>query len=659
MSSTLTYRPEIDGLRALAVLPVIFFHAGFEHFSGGYIGVDVFFVISGFLITSILLNEINNNKFSLISFYERRARRILPALAVVVFVTMPFSWMYLNTSQFQDYSQSVTAVSLFGSNILFWLESGYFQAASEEKPLLHTWSLAVEEQFYLFFPILLLLLYRRSRGGLYTWLFLISMISFILCEYLVVSKPSANFFLLPSRIWELFVGAFAAILMKSVDPKANDILSMVGLSFIVSGIFLFDEYTPFPSAYTLAPVIGTFLVILFGRNNTLVNKILSNSLLVSIGLLSYSAYLWHQPIFAFVRVNSIEELDLNLKWIMVLSSLLIAFISWKFIESPFRNKRHFTRARIFKLSIFTLLLFFLIGNLGSWFANVVNPGQFNEAMFFKLSKNSIGNEKLRLESWIKLKEKNEHSLWYDLDKNMEKVLILGNSHSKDIYNTLTFSKTNGEDFQFSRYGIQISEVPHNISKIRRLPNYKFADTVVFASRYDLADIEEFEKVISLFIEDNKRLVIILNTFEFPEYRTRKWTMAEYVAYKHSVDDKLLNLVSPSDLADIINQQYFIAYTEKKYASRHDFNGNVHDINQRLIALARNHPEIKILDRMEYQCEIKSEVCFAVSKDLEKYYYDYGHNSIAGARFFATRIDELNWFVKPNEKNKKSKENSYY
>lgn len=130
MSSTLTYRPEIDGLRALAVLPVIFFHAGFEHFSGGYIGVDVFFVISGFLITSILLNEINNNKFSLISFYERRARRILPALAVVVFFTMPLSWMYLNTSQFKDYSQSVAAVSLFGSNILFWLESGYFQAAS-------------------------------------------------------------------------------------------------------------------------------------------------------------------------------------------------------------------------------------------------------------------------------------------------------------------------------------------------------------------------------------------------------------------------------------------------------------------------------------------------------------------------------------------------
>lgn len=446
--------------------------------------------------------------------------------------------------------------------------------------------------------------------------------------------------------------------MKSVDPKANDILSFVGLSFIVLGVFLFDEYTPFPSAYTLAPVLGTFLIILFGRNNTLVNKILSNSLLVFIGLLSYSAYLWHQPIFALVRVNSIEELDLKLKWIMVLSSLFVAFISWKFIESPFRNKKHFTRARIFSLSFFTLLLFFLIGNLGSWFANALNPGQFNKAIFFKLSEKSISNDKLRSESWSKLNGRNEYSLWYDLDKNLERVMILGNSHSKDIYNALTFSKTNLKDFQFSRYGIQINEVPQNISEIRQLPNYKFADTVVFASRYDLADIEEFEKVIALFMKDNKRLVIVLNTFEFPEYRTRKWTMAEYVAYKHSVDDKLLNVVFPSDLADIINEQYFIAYTEKNHAIRHDFDGDVHDINQRLITLARNYPEIEILDRMEYQCEIKGQVCFAVSKDLEKYYYDYGHNSIAGARFFATRIDELNWFVEPNKKHKNNKDNQY-
>ncbi|MEM7670638.1 MAG: acyltransferase, partial [Pseudomonadota bacterium] len=197
------YRPEIDGLRSVAVLPVILFHGGVEVFSGGFVGVDVFFVISGYLITTILLNEIEQGRFSLVNFYSRRARRILPALALVVLCSIPFAWFWMLPTAFKDFSQSIAAVSLFSSNFLFWSESGYFAAAAEEKPLLHTWSLAVEEQYYILFPLLLMLVWRRGR------VFPVLLIGAIFAASLAASEvmwriaPDANFYLLPTRAWEL------------------------------------------------------------------------------------------------------------------------------------------------------------------------------------------------------------------------------------------------------------------------------------------------------------------------------------------------------------------------------------------------------------------------------------------------------------------------
>ncbi|MBT4881240.1 MAG: acyltransferase, partial [Flavobacteriales bacterium] len=251
------YRAEIDGLRALAVLPVILFHAGFEWFSGGFVGVDVFFVISGYLITTIIISEMAQGKFSIVNFYERRARRILPALFFMMAACLPFAWLWLAPNDLKDFGQSLVAVSTFSSNILFWSESGYFDTAAELKPLLHTWSLAVEEQYYILFPIFLMLTWKLGIRWILILLSIVFFISLGVAQWGANYYPSGAFFLLPARGWELLVGVFAAFHLKYNTHKkshiVNQLLSLLGFGMIAYSIIAFDETTPFPSLYALIP----------------------------------------------------------------------------------------------------------------------------------------------------------------------------------------------------------------------------------------------------------------------------------------------------------------------------------------------------------------------------------------------------------------------
>lgn len=331
------YRREIDGLRAIAVLPVILFHAGFEIFSGGYIGVDVFFVISGYLITTIILKEKTNGTFTIARFYARRARRILPALIVVMLACIPFAWIMLLPSQFADFSESLVAVVLFASNILFWSEHGYFSPAAEVKPLLHTWSLAVEEQYYLFFPVFMIIFWRIGKFNIACLVALCCAASFGLAEYASHYHPIANFFLTPMRAWELLAGSLTAFLLDKRDPKSSNLLSLAGLGMIITAIFIYDSATRWPSAYSLVPVIGTTLIILFTTPSTVTYKILAIRGLVGIGLISYSAYLWHQPLFAFARTQLISEPPQTLMSVLAIATILIAWLSWRYVETPFRH----------------------------------------------------------------------------------------------------------------------------------------------------------------------------------------------------------------------------------------------------------------------------------------------------------------------------------
>ena len=360
------YRAEIDGLRALAVLPVMFFHAGFEVFSGGFVGVDVFFVISGYLITALIISELEIGQFSILKFYERRARRILPALFLVMSLCIPFSYALLSPSDFRDFGQSLVAVSIFSSNLLFWLESDYFDIATEFKPLLHTWSLAVEEQFYLIFPLLLLALWRLNNKILMLVLLsLIFCISIIYSHWGAYNVPSFNFYSITSRAWELLIGVFLALFLWNYSsPKSialNQFLSILGLTAICFSITTFDAKTPFPSFYALIPTLGTALIILSSTHGTLVNKLLTLKPVVGIGLISYSSYLWHQPIIAFANIYFLETPTAGMFLALIVLALLLAFVSWRFFERPFRNPVRTSRRCIFYFSTIGLLFFSLIG----------------------------------------------------------------------------------------------------------------------------------------------------------------------------------------------------------------------------------------------------------------------------------------------------------
>lgn len=382
----MNYRKEIDGLRALAVMPVILFHAGFSIFSGGFVGVDIFFVISGYLITTIILTEIEQGKFSIINFYERRARRILPALFFVMLVCVLVAWFVLLPSDMQGFSKSLIAVSIFASNIFFRHESGYFDIASELKPLLHTWSLAVEEQYYLIFPFLLMFFWKSDRKKILIILGAIFVISFALAQWGSYAKPSSAYFLLLARGWELLVGAFAAFFLSQKNYskfKTNfrEIAGWVGFALILYAIFMHNKNTPYPGVYALIPTIGTLLIILFAKQETTLGRFLGNKIFVSFGLISYSAYLWHQPLFAFVRHKSLTEPDHMIFSTLCILTFILAYFTWKYIETPFRLKKYFNQKKIFQWALIGSISFISIGMVGVYSNGVFfeSPERLNAA----------------------------------------------------------------------------------------------------------------------------------------------------------------------------------------------------------------------------------------------------------------------------------------
>lgn len=351
----MNYRREIDGLRAVAVLPVVLFHGGFEFMSGGFAGVDVFFVISGYLITALILEDLERGRFSLLSFYERRARRILPALFVMLAVCAVFALLWMPPSQMIFFSKAMAAVALFASNVFFWRNRGYFDVGSESNPLLHTWSLAVEEQFYILFPLFMILVWRFGRRPLFWLLVVFAIGSLGLSELGWRYKAWANFYLLPTRAWELLAGSLCAVWLASNKKQDNDLFAAGGLVALLLSFVLFDAETPFPSLWAVVPVGGTVLLILFSGAGTWTGRLLSLKPLVGIGLISYSVYLWHQPLLAFLRIRSVDTPSSEMLLLAALASIPIGYLSWRFVERPWRNGsgsafRSVPRRRILGLS---------------------------------------------------------------------------------------------------------------------------------------------------------------------------------------------------------------------------------------------------------------------------------------------------------------------
>jgi len=337
--SNLRYRPEIDGLRAIAVLGVVLYHIGLG-FPGGYVGVDVFFVISGFLITGIIVKDLKRGTFSMLDFWVRRIRRIMPAVTVMVVICLIAGYILLSPDAFKGLAKSSIAQSLMASNVYFWRDTGYFTESAEFKPLLHTWSLAVEEQFYVFFPLVLFAFWKWWKHQVIPVLLILGGFSFLLSCLGVIYYPQATFFLLPARAWEMLAGGLLAVWSgkKELSHKSSEIVAWAGLLMIAYAMLIYSHDTLFPGWAALLPVLGSVLFI--GANKgtvTSAGRFLSAKPMVFIGLISYSLYLWHWPLLAFARTVVI---DINLPWKLALlaGSMILAIISWRFVETPFRRK---------------------------------------------------------------------------------------------------------------------------------------------------------------------------------------------------------------------------------------------------------------------------------------------------------------------------------
>ncbi len=366
------YRRDIDGLRAVAVGSVVLFHAGLSTFGGGYVGVDVFFVISGYLITSIVADDIRHKRFSILTFYERRVRRIFPALFVMLFATTIAAAVLLLPRDFKEYAESMVSSTVFVSNIYFWRISDYFAGPSHLKPLLHTWSLSVEEQFYIFFPPLLFILDRRFGGRYLLWLVPLALLSFLLSVVSTGWKPTAAFFLTPTRVWELLIGSLLALGAVPALPsyRLREAVAAIGLALIAWAVVMFNDQTAFPGAAALAPCLGAACIIHAGNaGSTIVGRVLGLRPVVFLGLISYSLYLWHWPFLSLVRYWAAEPLSPGLTFAALVLALLASVLSWRFVELPFRDRRvTATRAPLFQAAGIAMAIALLIGAFGH-FAN--------------------------------------------------------------------------------------------------------------------------------------------------------------------------------------------------------------------------------------------------------------------------------------------------
>jgi peptidoglycan/LPS O-acetylase OafA/YrhL len=360
------YRPDIDGLRAIAVLSVLIFHAFPEWLSGGFIGVDVFFIISGYLISTIIFENINQKRFSFLEFYSRRINRIFPALFVVLTFSYAFGWLNLLADDFAQLGKHIVGGAGFVSNLVLWNESGYFDKAAELKPLLHLWSLGIEEQFYFAWPLAIWLIARWPTKVL-PFILLIVAISFGLNVFYINTDPIATFYSPITRFWELLIGSLLAYLtvyrlpvLQAIQTKYQHWLSVLGLVLILFGSFILNQKSAFPGWWALMPTVGAALIIGAGTNAWCNQRILSNKVLVWFGLISFPLYLWHWPLLAFARLQEGQTLSWMMRVALVIVSICLAWLTYRFIERPLRFNVSYRTQK----NITLIFLMILIGYLG-------------------------------------------------------------------------------------------------------------------------------------------------------------------------------------------------------------------------------------------------------------------------------------------------------
>jgi len=614
----ISYRPEIDGLRGIAVIAVILYHAkiniiGHRPFEGGFIGVDIFFVISGYLITSIILRElIITGSFSFRNFYERRVRRLLPVLLFVMMAFIPFAWLYLPPAQFIEFSKSIIYSIGFSSNNYFYYSGNEYGAMSAIfTPFLHSWSLSIEEQYYIIFPAILLVSYKFFKKYIFIILIILFTLSIFYAHSTTINDSMKSFYFLHTRVWELLVGSMLAYFEchnKSRCEKRtfNEICSFIGLSLIIFSLILFSSKSIFhPSFFTLIPIIGTSLIIWFANKGSLIHRLLSNKAIKSIGLISYSLYLWHYPFFSFAKIGAIVTENIPKKIILILIILLMSIFSYFFIEKKFRDKSLSFKSIIKILSTFVILL--LIFNFIIIFKN-----GFSER--FENLKNI--NQNYNMDNLYLAKKKNVRSNKSKskfIDDKV-KVLIVGDSHGYDLYNAFSSNKV-----LFSKYDFIKKDLKYNDIKTNKI--FKDSDIVIFSYRWTFNQLDDFKKIIPTISKLKKKFYITSTSNEYKVY------------------SKIFTLLDKKILFESEKINYF-GLKNTYYKNR--LVNSKSPINQKLKKTANKNGFI-YLNKEDYMCDLLKKECDYVTEDGNKIFYDYGHYTLEGAKYFGKRIHSIKFF----------------
>ena len=650
----LTYRPEIDGLRAIAVGAVILYHAqitilGYQPFKGGFIGVDIFFVISGYLITSIILKElVTTGSFSFKHFYERRVRRILPALLFVMLVSLPFAWRYLLSSSFVDFSKSILYSLGFSSNFYFHYSGQQYGAESGLlKPFLHTWSLSVEEQFYILFPIVLLITFKYFRKYIVHILILGFVVSLGLAEWGSRNHPSFNFYILPTRGWELLAGSILAYFEINNGHRSKNrililILPFIGLILIGHSILFFNDEMFHPSFFTLSPVIGVCLIIWFSNKNEIITKILSTKLFVGIGLISYSLYLWHYPIFAFARIDVFTQGSLFYELLLGIIIIILSIFSYYFIERPARNKNN----KLKVILSLIIIIIFSITLVNSYVVLKEGKISYTDKKIKNIYLyNDIFNENLGVKSWEYV---NNHNFQTFQSKDKIKILIVGDSHSKDLFNVFIQNKKLFKNYEFLRYGNVGNKNSLNFDenldekKIKAFNESKIfrqSDIILISDKFfDKVSLNKLDTFLEMF-KNKKKIILTSNTNIYfnpdkPEIKifgTANLTLFDNFLLKNKKEKKFIDKDLSSEDRNKINNYYYENLNLDK----------LNNINTKLKKIAKKH-NIQLLNKIDFQCNLSKKICFGVTEEGLKTHYDYGHFTLEGAKFFGKIIFDIKW-----------------
>ena len=627
----INYRPEIDGLRAIAVISVIFYHAQIEllnHklFLGGFIGVDIFFVISGYLITSIILKELLiTGKFSFPKFYERRIRRILPALLLIMLASLPLAWLYLLPTSFVDFSKSILYSLGFGSNFYFHFSGEEYGAISGFfKPLLHTWSLSVEEQYYILFPIILLISLRFFKNYIIIIFLIGFLLSLIIADWGSKNYPSLTFYILPTRGWELLAGSILAYYElklghRSQNKILNIVLPYIGLFLILISILFFNDGTRHPSLITLPPIIGVCLIIWFTSKKKLVTNILSSKILVGIGLISYSLYLWHYPVFAYARITDFAQGDIFRKIFIALIIIILSILSYFFVERPARNKKNQFSSILIILSFFYLVL--IITNL----LIVKNAGYKKERNINNHIIN-LDNAELLINSmkYVNHKDFKEQTINSFLIKdNKKKVLIVGDSHSAMMFNVFNLNKKLFKNYRFGQ--IKLNPI-NNHSTLFNDQRYIYSDVIVFSYRFSNEKLDYIKNLIPKI--DKKKIIIMGKSNEYKNFFKRKSYFNLTLADTYVLDKKIKRFTQKE-----VNELSYLYYKNRL---------DTKDINIEIQNYASKN-DILYLDKHNFLCNEKKQTCHSVTDSGKKIFYDADHYTIEGAKFLGKKIKKMGWF----------------